>query len=283
MLLRLLISLALFATVSSTSLISLDLGTEFMKIGIVKPGVPIDIVLNTETKRKTPMTVYIKGDERLFGDTAVTRGEKSPKNAYSNLLDLLGKSIDNPVVTEYKERFPYHTIEADPVRNTVVFRHDDNTFYSVEELLAMQIEFAVLLATKHGEAPVSKVIICVPPFFNQKEREAMLNVAEIAGVQVMQLMTTTSAISLQYAVFRNIKMTEKPMIVLFATVGSQFTTAAVVSYSQVKDKVTKELVNTVQVMGVGYDRGLGSYEMDLRLREHLANKFTEKYPKVKVF
>ena len=31
------------------------------------------------------------------------------------------------------------------------------------------------------------------------------------------------------------------------------------------------------------DRGLGSYEMDLRLREHLADKFTEKYPKVKVF
>ena len=30
-------------------------------------------MLNTETKRKTPMTVYIKGDERLFGDSAVTR------------------------------------------------------------------------------------------------------------------------------------------------------------------------------------------------------------------
>ena len=43
------------------------------QIGIVKPGVPIDIVLNTETKRKTPMVVYIKGDERLFGDSAVTR------------------------------------------------------------------------------------------------------------------------------------------------------------------------------------------------------------------
>lgn len=280
MLLRLLISFVLFATTSSNALISLDLGTEFMKIGIVKPGVPIDIVLNTETKRKTPMTVYIKGDERLFGDSAVSRGEKSPKNAYSNLLDLLGKTIDNPVVKEYKERFPYHTIEADPVRKTVVFRHDDSTFYSVEELLAMQIEFAVQLATNHGEAPVSKVIICVPPFFNQREREAILDVAAIAGVQVMQLMTATSAISLQYAVFRNIKMTEKPMIVLFATVGSQFTTAAVVSYSEVKDKVTKALVPTVQVMGVGYDRSLGSYEMDVRLREHLADKFTEKYPKL---
>ena len=29
-----------------------------------------------------------------------------------------------------------------------------------------------------------------------------------------------------------------------------------------------------------YDRSLGSYEMDVRLREHLADKFTEKFPKV---
>lgn len=38
---------------------------------------------------------------------------------------------------------------------------------------------------------------------------------------------------------------------MFATVGSQFTTAAVVSYSLQKDKITKEDVPTVQVMGVG--------------------------------
>ena len=29
------------------TLVSIDVGTEFMKVGIVKPGVPIDVVLNT--------------------------------------------------------------------------------------------------------------------------------------------------------------------------------------------------------------------------------------------
>lgn len=278
--LRPVLLLVLLGLVTSNSLVSLDMGTEFMKIGIVKPGVPIDIVLNTESKRKTPMVVYIKDEERLFGDSAKTRGMKSPKNAYTNLLDLLGKKVDNPVVKEYIERFPYHEIEAHPEQGTVVFRHDSSTTYTVEELIAMLVEHAVQLATIHGEAPVTKVVIAVPPFFNQRERQALLGVTEIANVQVMQLMSATSAIALQYAVFRNIKMEEKPMIVMFATVGSQFTTAAVVSYSLQKDKTTKKTADTVQVLGVGYDRSLGGYEMDLRLRDHLANKFTEKYPKL---
>lgn len=278
--LRVVLLFVLIGLVTANSLISLDMGTEFMKIGIVKPGVPIDIVLNTESKRKTPMVVYIKDDERLFGDSAKTRGMKSPKNAYTNLFDLLGKKVDNPVVKEYIERFPYHEIEAHPEQGTVVFRHDSSTTYTVEELLAMIVEHAVQLATIHGEAPVTKVVISVPPFFNQRERQALLGVAEIANVQVMQLMSCTSAIALQYAVFRNIKMEEKPMIVVFATVGSQFTTAAVVSFSLQKDKTTKKTAETVQVLGVGYDRSLGGYEMDIRLRDHLAAKFTEKYPKL---
>ena len=31
-----------------------------------------------------------------------------------------------------------------------------------------------------------------------------------------------------------------------------------------------------------YDRNLGGFEMDMRLRDYLAAKFTEKYPKVKL-
>jgi hypoxia up-regulated 1 len=33
-------------TVDSLAVMSIDLGTEFMKIAIVKPGIPMEIVLN---------------------------------------------------------------------------------------------------------------------------------------------------------------------------------------------------------------------------------------------
>ena len=40
--------------------------------------------------------------------------------------------------------------------------------------MMFQIQHAVKISKKHGEADVSKVILCVPPFFNQIEREAVL-------------------------------------------------------------------------------------------------------------
>lgn len=49
---------------------SIDLGSEFMKIGLVKPGVPMEIVLNKESRRKTPNIVAFRNGERFFGDVA---------------------------------------------------------------------------------------------------------------------------------------------------------------------------------------------------------------------
>ncbi len=47
---------------------SIDLGSEFMKIGLVKPGVPMKIVLNRESHRKTASLVSIRDGERMFSE-----------------------------------------------------------------------------------------------------------------------------------------------------------------------------------------------------------------------
>jgi hypoxia up-regulated 1 len=42
----LLLSLSLFHNVDSLAVMSVDLGTEYVKIAIVKPGIPMEIALN---------------------------------------------------------------------------------------------------------------------------------------------------------------------------------------------------------------------------------------------
>lgn len=53
------------------SAIAIDIGTQFMKIALVKPGVPMEIVLNKESKRKTPFALAIRNGERFFGESAM--------------------------------------------------------------------------------------------------------------------------------------------------------------------------------------------------------------------
>jgi hypoxia up-regulated 1 len=84
----------------------------------------MEIALNKESKRKTPVTIAFRDNERTFGEDAATLGIRFPKNSYSYLLELLGKRVDNPIVKLYKQRFPYYEIVPDSERDTVLFQHD---------------------------------------------------------------------------------------------------------------------------------------------------------------
>src|SRR4051812_12219073 len=90
---------------------SIDLGSEWMKVAIVSPGVPMEIILNTDSQRKTPLVVAFRDGERFVGDAALTVGVRFPEKAFTHFLDLLGKSsLQSVSAKKYKERFPYHNL-----------------------------------------------------------------------------------------------------------------------------------------------------------------------------
>lgn len=67
------------------------------------------------------------------------------------------------------------------------------TFYSPEELLGMILSKARDFAQEYSRQPVKEAVITVPPFFNQAERRAVLNAAELAGIKVLQLINSNTA------------------------------------------------------------------------------------------
>lgn len=84
------------------AVMSVDLGSEWFKVGVVSPGVPMEIALNKESKRKSPTSIAFRNGDRLYGDDANTIGVRFPANNYFYLVDLLGKTIDNPMVELYR-------------------------------------------------------------------------------------------------------------------------------------------------------------------------------------
>ncbi|XP_031638481.1 hypoxia up-regulated protein 1 [Contarinia nasturtii] len=266
------------------AVMSVDLGSEWMKVGIVSAGVPMEIALNKESKRKTPVIIAFRDGQRLFGEDAATVGLRFPKNSFHYLLDLLGKTVDNPIVKLYQKRFPYYDIEADPERNTVVFKIDDDTKYSVEELIAQILQKARDFAESSTGQPITECTITIPGFFGQAERTALLTAANLANLKVLQLINDYTAVALNYGIFSRKEITDNAKYFVFYDMGAYHTTAAVVSYQLVKDKVTRETNPVVQVLGVGYDRTLGGLEMQLRLRDHLGKEFNKmKKTKTDVF
>jgi len=254
---------------------SVDIGSEWMKIAVVSPGVPMEIALNPESKRKTSMAVSIKDGERKFGSDAMVICVKSPKSCYVYLLDLLGKKVDHPLVLAYKQRFPQYVIEADQERGTVVFRHDETTTYSVEELIGMMLAHAKTQAETYTEQVIKDAVITTPVYFNQAERLALVAAAQLGGLNVLQLMNVPTAVALNYGMFRRKEINGTVKHLMLYDMGAQQTTATIIGFQIVKtkDKGFSETHPQSQVLGVGYDRTLGGQEIKFRLREYLADQF----------
>lgn len=84
----------------------------------------MEIVLNKESKRKTPVAVSFRDGERLVGEDALNVAVRFPSNAYLYFMDLLGKKMDNPIVELFQKRFPQYNLVPDADRGTVLFQHD---------------------------------------------------------------------------------------------------------------------------------------------------------------
>uniref|UniRef100_A0A8C2FSE8 Hypoxia up-regulated protein 1 n=1 Tax=Cyprinus carpio TaxID=7962 RepID=A0A8C2FSE8_CYPCA len=263
-----------FLPSQTVAVMSVDLGSEWIKIALVKPGVPMEIVLNKESRRKTPVAVSLKENERLFGDSALGVAVKNPKVVYRFLQSILGKPADNPQVAQYQKHFPEHQLQRDEKRGTVFFKFSEELQYTPEELLGMILNYSRGLAQDFAEQPIKDAVITVPAYFNQAERRAVLQAAHIAGLKVLQLINDNTAVALNYGVFRRKDINSTAQNIMFYDMGSGSTTATIVMYQTVKTKESGTQPQ-LQIRGVGFDRTLGGFEMELRLRDHLAKLFNE--------
>ncbi|CAF3363071.1 unnamed protein product [Rotaria sp. Silwood1] len=272
-------------TVDSLAVMSVDLGTEFIKIAIVKPGIPMEIVLNKESRRKTPVIIAIKGKDREFGEAAVSQSSKIPAQSYMYLRELVGKSLNNPITEQYLKRFPYYKLQTDGHTGQLVFEHDSETNYTIEELLAMILKKAREYATDFAEQSVDAAVITVPPYFTQSERRAVKRACELANIKLLQLMNDNTAVALNYGIFRRKDFNSTGSTYLFYDMGSQSTTCTIATFNLIKTKEHGfvEEIPQLTIKSVAFDRDLGGLEFQIRLRDYFIKKFHEKHPKIDLY
>ncbi|CZR66057.1 related to stress protein ORP150 [Phialocephala subalpina] len=291
--------LCLFYFFSSTALaasavLGVDLGTEYIKAALVKPGIPLEIVLTKDSRRKEASAVAFKpakniksGDfpERQFGSDAIALSARFPGDVYANLKRLLGLGVDNSVVVDYATRHPALRLEADKTRGTAAFKSgafaDDEAAWTVEEILAMELQSI----QKNAEALAGKgsiikdLVITIPPFFSAEEKRAVELAAELAGLRVLELISDGLAVGVNYATsrtFPSINEGGKPEYHMVFDMGAGSTKATILKFQgrTVKDvgKYTK-IIQEVAVMGSGWDRTLGGDALNAIIVDDMIAKF----------
>jgi len=274
---------------SLASVLAVDYGSDWIKASLMKPGVPFDVLLNKDSKRKMQSCVAWKKEERLFGSDAAnivspaptaprtcsdrTQASRFPQDSFSSLKYLQGAPFNSDIVTYFTSISTAQISETD--RKTVALKQSDGTEWSTEELVAMQLSYIKKLAQDLAGETVNEVIITVPPYFSQFERDSVADAIEIAGLRTLALINDGTAVAVNYAMTRTFSTTSEYHVIYDA--GASSTRATVVSFTGAEDPKTKAPYTQIDVLGVGYDRNTGGTELDLRLRDILIDNFISKH------
>uniref|UniRef100_A0A6G1SGL8 Hypoxia up-regulated protein 1 n=1 Tax=Aceria tosichella TaxID=561515 RepID=A0A6G1SGL8_9ACAR len=265
---------------------SVDLGSEWMKVGLVAPNVPMDLVLNDQSNRKTSMAIAISNGERFIGDAALDVAIKYPDRTFTYFLDLVGKSLNDESVKQYKQKFPYADISShEPNSTSIILNHPEGASFTPLELVAMMLQLArdQVLNRLGTHEQISDVVITVPPFFNSIEKKVVRDAANLAGLNVLRFTQTNAAFALSYGIFRHKdylpENSDNKTSIIFFDQGATHTSVTVADYHMIEqvDPVTfaskNESLPTVTIRAQVYDRFLGGFDMQLRLRDHLIQAF----------
>lgn len=147
------------------------------------------------------------------------------------------------------------------------------TTWDVEELVAMQLAYIRTLAVDAAGAGerVQDVVVTVPAFFSQFERDAIADAVELAGLRLLALINDGAAVAVNYAMTRQFPEPERHIVY---DAGAASTRATVVTFA---GQGKKQDATLVTVNSVGYDRFAGGIELDRRMREILVEEFEHKH------
>ncbi|KIW33028.1 uncharacterized protein PV07_04531 [Cladophialophora immunda] len=303
------LSLLLFLSTTAhaaSAVLGIDLGTEYLKGAIAKPGSPIEIVLSKDSKRREAATLAFKPSraqskdddaypERLYGGDAVALSARFPSDVYPNLKTLLGLEYSAEAVKKYATRYPGLNLEpvlrgngGDQDAGTVGFKSQSfgtkkDEIFMVEELLAMQLKNV----KSNAEAMVAKgvyvtdVVITHPAFYTAEEKRAIQLAADLAGLRVLGLVSDGLAVGLNYATHRTFdSVTDggKPEYHLVYDMGAGSTTATVLKFQGRTIKGPGKRNSTVQeviALGVGFDSSLGGDSLNDAIVEDIISQFLE--------
>eukprot|EP00768_Dysnectes_brevis_P009071 gnl/Dysnectes_brevis/876_a971_2974.p1 GENE.gnl/Dysnectes_brevis/876_a971_2974~~gnl/Dysnectes_brevis/876_a971_2974.p1 ORF type:complete len:871 (-),score=120.10 gnl/Dysnectes_brevis/876_a971_2974:35-2647(-) len=157
--------LLISTVLSHSGVISIDLGSDTFKIGRVKPGTvenTLDIVLNSQSKRKSPSLIVFEGDFIYAGEAAINLANKKPKQALDNFVT----SVD------------FHQVDM------------NKTLTALSSLISRAADLSPF------DSP--SVVLALPPAMGAHQRALFADAVEAADLPISGLISQPLAVALNH-------------------------------------------------------------------------------------
>src|SRR3954454_5728317 len=173
--------------------IGIDLGTTNSCMAVLEGGEPT-VIPNAEGGRTTPSVVaFAKDGQRLVGAPARRQQVTNPQNTISSIKRFMGRKWEE--VSDEMTIVPYEVVQGENGDARVAA--DDRQF-APPEISAMILQKLKTDAEAFLGESVSDVVVTVPAYFNNAQREATKDAGKIAGLNVLRIINEPTAAALAY-------------------------------------------------------------------------------------
>jgi len=219
-------------------ILGIDLGTTNSLVGVVDSGFPI-LLADAEGMRLTPSVVHYASDGTVtVGAAALRRRALEPERTVSSVKRLIGRRAGE---SEWQPGYDLAALGKTPV-----------------EVSADILRHLKTIAEQALESSVSRVVITVPAYFNDAQRNATKRAGELAGLSVERIVSEPTAAALAYGLD---KLADKRKVAVYDLGGGTF------------DITVLEMREGIfQILSTAGDTQLGGDDIDRALAEWVWQK-----------
>merc|ERR1712225_218268 len=252
-------------TQTSMSAVGIDLGTTYSCVGIWQND-RVEIIANDQGNRTTPSYVAFTDTERLIGDAAKNQCAMNPINTIFDAKRLIGRKFNDPVVQSDMKHWPFKIVnDGDTPKIQVQYKGEEKTF-AAEEVSSMVLTKMKETAEAFTGKDIKDVVVTVPAYFNDSQRQATKDAGAIAGLNVLRIIDEPTAAAIAYGLDK--KSSGETNVLIFDLGGGTFD----VSLLTIDDGI-------FEVKATAGDTHLGGEDFDNRLVNHFVQEFKRKHKK----
>lgn len=244
--------------------VGIDLGTTYSCVGVFRDN-GIEIIPNECGDYTTPSCVAFTEHGRFIGSEAQNKTASSSSNTIFDIKRLIGRRFEDQEVRIERKRLPYHIIRVSGRPAVQVKFKGDTKVFSPEEVSAMILAKLKAMAEQHlGLAPGShlKCVITVPSAFNIFQRQSTKNACEIAGLDVLRIISEPTAAAFAYDLVHNVESNVERLALVFDLGGGTLGVTLLSFHCGV-----------TEVLATDGNNHLGGSDFDHRLAKYLAREF----------
>jgi molecular chaperone HscA len=237
--------------------VGIDLGTTNSLVAHVEDGTPAVLGPKVEPgglgptgeiDAILPSVVYYGAEGIVVGRGAQAHAVSAPRETLSSVKRLIGRGMND--VASVRGMLPYELVGDDrAVRVKVGNREVSPVEVSAEILKELKARAEAQLG-----GPIEGVVITVPAYFDDAQRQATRDAGRLAGLEVMRLMAEPTAAAVAYGLDRGSKGT----YAVFDLGGGTFDIS-----------ILKLVDGVFEVKATGGDSALGGDDLDRALAQKL--------------